>query len=326
MSSQPLVSMITYCYNGERFISKYFEAILAQTYSNIELIFFNNGSTDDTGNIAESYRELLEEKGIEVHIIHYKVNQSTCLLKQKAFHMMKGEYFFGCDSDDFIDSNYIEEMVGYLLEHPDKGIVYCQLRMIQEKTGELLGIMKMQPRLNSKEAFLDILKGENINFTAISYMMSRKHFERVNPDKNIYISTYGENYQVQMPFLYYDLQGYIEKPLGQYTVRSDSYTGTLTILKKIQALKGQEKSVLATLEQIGMDDIEKYRDFFLKRIRKERFYSSLHYCDKKLAKECFSEYKELGKLSLKDYLSWVLYKMGLFQRVKAFLKKQGVKD
>ena len=232
---QPLVTMITYCYNGARFVSKYFDAILAQTYSNIELIFFNNGSEDETGKIAESYREQLEKKGVLVHIIHYQENQSTCQLKQDAFKMMKGEYFFGCDSDDLIDPTYIEEMLGYLIDNPDKGIVYCQLRVIKESTGELLGISKMEERTQPKQAFQDILSGYNINFTAISYMMSRKHFERINPKKEIFISRFGENYQVQMPFLYYDLQGYIQKPLGQYTVRDDSYTGTLDIEKKIKA-------------------------------------------------------------------------------------------
>lgn len=326
MGNKPLVSMITYCYNGERFVTKYFESILAQTYPNIELIFFNNGSSDATGEIAEKYKKLLEQKGINVNLIHYQENQSTCLLKQKAFQMMNGEYFFGCDSDDLMDPDYIYEMESFLEQNPDKGIVYCQLRMVQEETSKVLGIMKMKPRVSSKEAFKDILRGENINFTALSYMMSRKHFEAVNPEKRIYISSYGENYQIQMPFLFHDLQGYIEKPLGQYTVRKDSYTGTLTILKKIKALKGQEQSVLATLEQIGMTEMEEYKTFFLKRIRKERFYCSLHYNDKSIAQECLKEYKESGSISIRDLFAWTLYRMGLFNSVVKLKNKIRNKD
>lgn len=114
---QPLVSMITYCFNGERFISKYFEAVLAQTYQNIELIFINNGSVDRTGEIAEEYKGKLEARGIEVKLIHYKENQSTCLMKQEGFRLMNGDYFFGCDSDDLIHPDYIEKMSSYLVEH-----------------------------------------------------------------------------------------------------------------------------------------------------------------------------------------------------------------
>lgn len=318
----PLVSMITYCYNGERFVSKYFDAILAQNYDNIELIFFNNGSEDNTGNIAEEYKLKLEARGITVNIIHYKENQSTCQLKQDAFHMMKGEYFFGCDSDDLIDPDYISTMVSYLQNNPEKGIVYCQLRVIEEETGIQQSIMKMVPRYGDKEAFIDILSGTNINFTAISYMMSKKHYARINPEMNIYISIYGENYQIQIPFLYHNLQGYIEKTLGQYTVRRDSYSGTLDAEKKVRALKGQEESVMATLRQINAE--EKYKQYFLRRIRRDRFYTSLLLKDKQLAKECHEEYCDICKLSRKDSFAWVLYKSGLYKIIKknAIIKKK----
>jgi len=321
MNNKPLVSMITYCYNGERFVSKYFDAILVQTYSNIELFFFNNGSEDRTGEIAESYRERMEQKGIQVNIIHYKENQSTCMLKQQAFRMMKGEYFFGCDSDDFIDPTYISEMVNYLQSNPEKGIVYCQLRRVEEESGKILGIMKMQPRIEDKQAFMDILRGDNINFTAISYMMSRKHFEKINPEKKIYISMYGENYQVQMPFLYHDLQGYIEKPLGQYTVRKDSYSGTLDVSKKIKALKGQEESVLATLEQIKPNDLEYYQKFFLRRIRSDRFYSSLLSKNDLIVKECYKELSEVKGVTIRARVYYLLYKVRLLNVIRSCFKK-----
>ena len=309
----PLVSMITYCYNGERFVSKYFDAVLAQDYDNIELIFFNNGSMDRTGEIAEEYKVKLEARGIITHIIHYKENQCTCQLKQDAFHMMKGEYFFGCDSDDLIDPDYISTMVEYLQNHPEKGLVYCQLRVIEEETGIQKSIMRMIPKYGDKEALIDILNGINTNFTAISYMMSRKHYERINPGMNIFISVYGENYQIQIPFLYNNLQGYVERPLGQYTVRRDSYTGTLNVEKKIRALKGQEESVMATLRQIGAE--QKYELLFLKRIRRDRFYTSLLWTDKQIAKECHKEYIEVCKLSKKDHIAWSLYKIGLYKTV-----------
>lgn len=322
MNPEPLVTMITYCYNGERFVSKYFDAILAQTYSNIELFFYDNGSTDATGVVAQKYRRHLEEKGIQFNLLRYKQNQTGCRLKQQAFHMMHGDYFFGCDSDDIIDPTYIEEMVGYLKGHPDKGIVYCQLRKVREETDEMLGILKMQPRYEEKEAFLDILKGTNINFTAISYMMSRRYFEMVNPTKSIYDSRYGENYQIQMPFLYHDLQGYIEKPLGQYTVRSDSYSsGLKNYEKKYEALKGQEKSVLATLEQIQPDNIDYYKRLFLKRIRREQFYTALYWNNTQAVKESYSSLKEIGRISQKDRASYIFSRMHLFIPVCNIINK-----
>ena len=59
-----LVSIITPCYNGERYLDRYFASILHQTYPNLELIFINDGSTDRTEEIAQGYRLPLEQRGI----------------------------------------------------------------------------------------------------------------------------------------------------------------------------------------------------------------------------------------------------------------------
>lgn len=60
----PLVSIITPCFNGEAFIDRYFQSVLSQTYPNIELVFVNDGSTDQTETIALSYSSKLAAKGI----------------------------------------------------------------------------------------------------------------------------------------------------------------------------------------------------------------------------------------------------------------------
>ena len=314
--SEPLVSMITYCYNGERFVHKYFEAVLAQTYQNIELIFFNNGSEDRTGEIAEHYKPMLEARGICVQLIHFEKNQNTCELKQKGFQLMHGDYFFGCDSDDLIHPTYIEEMAGYLQSHPEKGIVFCQLQVIQEETGEKLGISKVTPNTVPRGAFFDMLNARNCMFTAISYMMSRAHYEQINPGMKFYLSKYGENYQIQLPFLYHDLQGYIEKPLGDYFVRRDSYTGKLKKdpQKQIDAYKGQEESILATLDTLGGNELNEYRLIAQRRLRRDRFYAAVGSGNPAIRKSCYQELGQVGGITLKERV--VNCVPGLYQKLR----------
>ena len=303
---KPLVSMITYCFNGERFVHKYFEAILAQTYPNIELIFFDNGSVDKTYEIAKAYQPKLESRGIQVQLIRYEENQPTSSLKQKGFELMHGEYFFGCDSDDLIHPTYMEEMQAYLEEHPEKGIVFCQLRTILEETGELLGIAKLTHRSKDKEAFLDMLYARNTLFTGISHMMRKSHFLKVNPEMKLHSSRYGENYQVQLPFLYHNLQGYIDKPLGDYFVRHDSYTGKLNKdpMKQIIAYRGQEENIIKTLERMNIPNKEQYYPIFQKRLREEAFAASLQQQDKALRKECYLSLKEVHGVSAKNFVAY----------------------
>ena len=52
MNNEPLVSIITPCFNGETFIDRYFESVYKQTYKNLEVVFVNDGSTDNTGLVA----------------------------------------------------------------------------------------------------------------------------------------------------------------------------------------------------------------------------------------------------------------------------------
>lgn len=301
---QPLVSMITYCFNGERFIHKYFEAILAQTYQNIELIFFDNGSVDRTYEIAKAYLPKLEGRGITVQLIRYETNQPTASLKQRGFELMNGEYFFGCDSDDLIHPDYIEKMQGYLASHPEKGIVFCQLQTVIEETGERRGINKITPRTQDKAAFIDMLNARNTIFTGISHMMSVEHFLKVNPQKRIRNSIYGENYQVQLPFLYHNLQGYIEEPLGDYSVRLDSYTGKLKKdpLRQIAAYAGQEENIIATLEQMNIPDKEQYYPIFQKRLRREALASAMAQDDLSLRKECYQKLKAVNGVDAKHFI------------------------
>ena len=323
MKDQPLVTMITYCYNGEAFIDKYFEAVLSQTYNNVELIFFNNGSEDRTGEIVERYRKALEEKGIIFLYESLKDNTCTCELKQKAFRMMHGEYFFGCDSDDLIHPDYIEKMAGYLEAHPEKGIVYCQLNVVNESY-EKTGMMKINHQTRDKEGFEDIIISKNCIYTAISYMMSAKWMDKVNPDREIYISKFGENPQCQMPFLYHNLQGYIDEPLGDYLVRSTSYSGTFTDDKKVIAFKGHEKTFIETLKRIPMSEKEfKYFSELARgRVRRDRFFVCLNLMDKELLKECYYELKETSWCGSREKLIYFLCHSKLLWKIILKIKNK----
>lgn len=298
----PLVSVITYCNNGARFVSRYFEGLLSQTYRNIELIFIDNGSSDNTCEVVNSYIPSLKARGMGVQFIHFEENQNTCEMKQLGMKKMHGDYFCGCDSDDVMAPTHIEEMANYLISHPEKGIVFCQLNVIQEETGKKVGLMRCIPPTEPKGAFLDMLHARNSIFTCIGNMMNVEQYKKVNGGMDFFISPYGENYQLQLPFLYHDIQGYIEKPLGDYYVRGDSYTGKLNSdpIKQVNAFKGQEESIDATMDTIRPDNRREYELIYKRRLRKDRFYASVFVKDAAIRKECYRNLKEVGGVSAKE--------------------------
>lgn len=304
---RPLVSMITYCFNGERFIRTYFDALLAQTYTELELFFYNNGSVDATGEIAEEYRPLLEKKFRAVHIEHYKENQVTVSLKNKALLQLSGKYFFGVDSDDIMSADHVEKMVEYLENHPDTDLAFCKLHILNESTGNHTGTMEVKPRETVKEHFLDCLFSRNMIYTPIGYMVRTAGFLQANHEMRVFESRYGENYQLLLPLLYYKKPGLIAEPLGEYLVRTDSYTGKLRDYhKRIKAFEEQIITISQTLEQMRIPDEKKLCRLSEKRLRLDCLHTAIASGDHPMIKEQFRKAHKSGIISPKAYAKYLL--------------------
>lgn len=306
-SERPLVSMITYCFNGERFIRTYFEALLAQTYTELELFFFNNGSADATGTIAEEYRPKLEAKFRKVYIEHYAENQPTVSLKNKAFSMLSGKYFFGVDSDDVMSPDHVEKMVAYLEEHPVSDLVFCKLNVLNEDMGKHTGMYEVKARETAKEHFVDCLISRNMIYTPISYMVRSDGFRKANHGMEIYVTRYGENYQILLPLLYYKKPGLIDEPLGEYLVRNDSYTAKLKDYKKrITALEEQIKTISETLKRMQIPDEDKYQIMSEKRLRSDCLEIAILSRDKTVMKEQLKKARKANAVTPKTCLKYFL--------------------
>lgn len=133
--TKPLVSIITPCYNGEAFLKRYFESILNQTYPNLELIFINDGSTDRTEEIALSYRERLEKRGI-TYIYEKQENAGQAAALNRGLKLFTGEYLTWPDSDDEMTKDSIEKKVNFLEKNPKYEMVRSNGVYFDETTHE----------------------------------------------------------------------------------------------------------------------------------------------------------------------------------------------
>ena len=77
MNNSPKVSILMPCFNGSQYIERSFESILAQSYPSVELIFVDDGSTDDSSVIASAYTERFNTKGYKL-VIHRQKNGGFC--------------------------------------------------------------------------------------------------------------------------------------------------------------------------------------------------------------------------------------------------------
>ena len=101
-----LISVIVPVYNSEMYLSKCIESILNQEYTNFELILVDDGSTDKSGSICDSYAR----KDERIKVIHKK-NGGLVSARKAGANCATGEYIIPADSDDWIDRDYLRNFV-----------------------------------------------------------------------------------------------------------------------------------------------------------------------------------------------------------------------
>lgn len=114
MSQQPMVSVIVPVYKVEKYLSECIESILNQTYVDFELILVDDGSPDRCGEICDEYAW----KDSRVKVIH-KENGGVSRARNTGIHAAQGKYIMFVDSDDYIERNSIEIMMGSCGEEID---------------------------------------------------------------------------------------------------------------------------------------------------------------------------------------------------------------
>jgi glycosyltransferase involved in cell wall biosynthesis len=93
LKDEALVSVIIPCYNHGRYLSKAIESVLAQTYQHFEIIVVDDGSSDNTKEVAQSYKEVTYE---------YQSNQGLSATRNTGIDHSNGSYLVFLDADDWL--------------------------------------------------------------------------------------------------------------------------------------------------------------------------------------------------------------------------------
>ncbi len=113
------VSVIIPIYNVESYLKCCLDSVLNQTYTNLEIIIVDDGSTDNSPIICDDYAV----KDNRVTVFHLE-NKGAASARNFAIEKANGEYLFFVDGDDFIEPDTIEKMIN-LSDNGKKDIIYC---------------------------------------------------------------------------------------------------------------------------------------------------------------------------------------------------------
>lgn len=321
VTQQPLVSIITPCYNGEKFLDRYFESILKQTYENMELIFINDGSTDGTERLALSYQKKLENRGITfIYIFQENAGQAAAI--NKGLKIFRGEYLTWPDADDFMHPECIEKKVKYL-EQNDLAVILCKTAVVSDNDPARVLYFLERKGLGTY-LFEDLILENDIYYAPGGYMVRSKEFLEMLPEREIYAGRCGQNWQLLLPICYKYHCGISDECLYYYCLRADSHSHQhYNYERQLNHYQEQEKTLIETIKRIKMERDEHDRYFILikKKYAKKRFEFAVHSRKKNDVKKEYNERKNYENLDFKDKWMYLCGRSNFFYFIYKMIRK-----
>ncbi len=301
--SFPLVSIITPCYNGEGFLDKYFESILAQTYDSLELIFVNDGSTDQTEEIALSYRPALESRGIVFKYL-CQPNGGQARAMNTGLREMTGKYLVWPDSDDWLEPDSIEKRVAFLETHPEFDFVRSSGDTFDFSSGKRRGTINYYGDASGADIFLDLIQ-EKTYCACGCYMIKTAMLREIYPDLTIYETNVGQNWQILIPIAGRGKCGYIDEEQYHIAVRQDSHSRSVRTLEEEVARRMELKKVLLIgIEKSGRKDRDYQAIVDLKYLHiLYKIYLDAAAYDQ--AKDCYDKLKQSSDIKPEEYRAYL---------------------
>ena len=210
-----MVSIVVPVYNVEKYLDKCIQSLLNQTYANLEIILVDDGSTDNSSTICDSYKQK-EERIVVIH----KENGGVSSARNEGLKVANGKYIAFVDSDDFVHNEYISRLVEGIGLGADLSI--CTMNETTIREIEDFSIEDAQYKLLSKEeCFHEMLHSEKVegflsNKLFIKDRIAHSFKEDVYYSEDfVFCAQYAENVKKV---------AYIDLPLYFYWKNIDSVT------------------------------------------------------------------------------------------------------
>ena len=222
----PLVSIIIPVYMVETTLERCLDSVLAQTYTNFEVILVDDGSPDRCGEICDDYAK----NDNRFRVIH-KENGGLSDARNNGIDRSKGDYLTFIDSDDYVRSNYVEFLLSLIQE--EDADMSCGKHNVIYDNAVLKRYTGKKYVMNSREALDMLLYQEDMDVSAWAKMYSRALFSDIR-------YPVGKKYEdAATTYKLIDKAGKIvldSRPIYNYVIRDDSITTSQFNSSKIELI------------------------------------------------------------------------------------------
>lgn len=214
LNKNPKVSIIIPVYNIAPYLERCLESVRCQTYKELQIIIVDDGSTDQTGQIADSFAERDER----FHVIH-KENWGVSAARKTGLDKAEGDYIGFVDGDDYIEPEMYEKLVELAIEY-GADIAHCGYQMVfPDRVDLYYGTGKLRIQ-DSHIAVKDLLEGTMVEPGLVNKLYRHDLFNGVEYDPEIVIN---EDLLLNF-FLFHKVYRsvFLDEPLYHYMVRKNS--------------------------------------------------------------------------------------------------------
>lgn len=234
MNLDKKISIIIPSYNIAPYIGRCLDSILEQTYSNLEVIVIDDGSTDNTRDIIEEYKAR-DSRIVAV----YKENTGVSETRNKGLEVATGEYIGFIDGDDYIEKNMYEILMSNALKY-NADISHCGYRLKFPQNEFLLYGTDRIVEQDNQQGVIDLLEGKFVEPSLCNKLFSRKCVDGLRLRKDLKINE--DLLFDAMAFAKAEKSVFEDKALYNYIMRTNSATTSTGISrnKVFDALKVRE--------------------------------------------------------------------------------------
>jgi glycosyltransferase involved in cell wall biosynthesis len=226
----PLVTVLMPVYNGEKYLREAIESILNQTFSDFEFLILDDGSTDNSLDIIQSYKDS------RIRVVQNDENLRLIATLNKGIQLAQGEYIARMDCDDISLPKRLERQVEFMNLNPDVGICGSWVKTIGEKKGYLWNFPTSFSEIKTKLLF-------RCTFAHPSIMIRKSMFTKHNL---YYDSNYlhAEDFELwQRSCEYFSLRN-IPEVLLKYRILSSSISHSNSEIQSMTLRRIHEKTIL----------------------------------------------------------------------------------
>lgn len=312
----PKVSVVIPIYNVEQYIIRCLHSLFLQSLNEIEYIFINDNSTDNSIKLLNNIVLQYPERKKYIKIINHKKNLGIAAARETGIRNATGDYIIHCDPDDYLELNMYELLYNKAIKS-QADIIMCGFFIESEKK-----ITKLKFNYNGPSK--NYLENGILNQFIYASLFNKLIKREIITENSIYPfenCNYGEDLGCILRILYYS-KNIVSIPsfLYHYCKRSDSITGKAFTTEELNSLIRLANNINNFFQGKGYDEICNCFKFHIK-IKGRHLFEGNEKEWIALFKECRKDIFKFTDNSLKSRAFWwlAMQNKSFYNLLKRFL-------